>query len=135
MLPLLESPVDSCRMPVGCTTLGSRHADMSSDACHMPAEWAARQSRHDGMQPRDPRDQHEKVGCGGGCPGGEYWGHKCVAWRKMIVEAMRRHGMSLELCSFVLLDNLGFDETFGKMVYAWDARRGRVQWMLSYCWY
>ena len=113
-------PLGACGHVRTCTD-GVGHEATSEWACHMPAEWAALGSRHDEMPMHD--------GCG--CPGGEYWGHKCVAWRWRVRDKMVEHGMDAALCGFVLEDGLGFEPDFGKLVHAWNAKRDKVRWMLS----
>jgi len=131
VLPHLEEVIRSCNMPVECATRRSRHADMTMCACHMSVEWATRRSRHADMHMSSDEQCEENMHEGRERPTHGYWGHKCLAWRNMVVDKLVACGMQRGACDFVLSDSLGFGPQFGKMVYEWDGKRDRMRWMLS----
>lgn len=74
---------------------------------------------------------HEGRSSWAGLPMATYWGHRCMAWRRLVVERMVAYGMDRDMCGWVLDDRLGFEPAFGKRSYAWDAERPKLRWMLS----
>jgi hypothetical protein len=60
-----------------------------------------------------------------------YFGYKSMEWREAVVSEMVAVGMSRGDCAFVLMDNFGFGDDFGKVHYRWDAQREGMKRVLS----